>query len=846
MPQVVKTVPIDLKPDTTYGIRVRSINAFGAPSDWSPILVADTSPAGLAAAGRLVIGPDGMTGYDNYGQMTFNYLANAVTRTNLLTNPSFESAAVGTTGWVAEANTTISRITTDYFVGQPGLLACLKVQASADGQYIGVRSTISDVTRRVTASPGTYYTASAYVRVPAGQPDSDVRISFAFYTSGGVLISQSDSLSANLVTSSSNWVRITRVGIQAPSGTSFLSVIIRSNTNMSNGSIFYVDGVIVEATAVLRDYFDGSTSKGTSVWSGTVNDSTSTLDNNSIYAVNGGVFTSPTVQTSRTATTTGGVVMNSTGLFGYNTSGAATFTLSATQARLDVDTVQLGKTISSQPGFNGLTLESGNFLNAWIRRDVTLGNTTYFRVGDSSHYIVLDTAGSYNLIWPNFTVDNSGFMTAVSASISGAITGGTIDIGGFDSTSFHVDSSGNMWMGAASYSGSTFRIASTGVVEVGDYASGNGVQLNGSTIYMGANATITNIYGNISMSAGNGLYLYSGTGNTTISANPFTNTGNLYLGAGYYSSFVITASSAISPSTIYISPNANYGGNGIAIGSDGHFHSYSAAIHYDTVFLRTTGSSTGISHSLVINNNTPGLYGAIEAGGLNFGNDWPRSQLVVFDNGASNGQASISFWNQAGLAPILRQLYSNSYGERLDVVNSGNTIYAGFGAAAYNTYSTIRAKDLIEEDDIDEKLLNKVAKSQTRRYKYKQGPTIIRPTERFKDINARWTAKGKTALSLTGKNTRVVDHDCSEDHCDGTPENPCMIMRNFNTGSLGLIAEEHYKDFPEHVSLDKDGIPEMIDISQLSMTTMGALGALVRKMGKMQEHIKALEDKLAK
>src|SRR6478735_2712828 len=107
MPQVVKTVPVDLKTDSSYAIRIRSINAFGAASDWSELLIVDTSPEALAAAGRLVIGPNGMTGYDNFGQMTFNYLANAVIRTNLVTNPSFESAAVGTTGWTAESNSSI-------------------------------------------------------------------------------------------------------------------------------------------------------------------------------------------------------------------------------------------------------------------------------------------------------------------------------------------------------------------------------------------------------------------------------------------------------------------------------------------------------------------------------------------------------------------------------------------------------------------------------------------------------------------------------------------------------------------------------------------------------------------
>ncbi len=49
----------------------------------------------------------------------------------------------------------------------------------------------------------------------------------------------------------------------------------------------------------------------------------------------------------------------------------------------------------------------------------------------------------------------------------GALSASTIDIGGADSTSFHVDIDGNMWSGAAAFASAPFKVSSTGVLTVG-------------------------------------------------------------------------------------------------------------------------------------------------------------------------------------------------------------------------------------------------------------------------------------------------------------------------------------------------------------------------------------------
>jgi len=55
-------------------------------------------------------------------------------------------------------------------------------------------------------------------------------------------------------------------------------------------------------------------------------------------------------------------------------------------------------------------------------------------------------------------------VTNGTLTISGALTGGTIDIGGADASSFHVDIDGNMWLGAALLANASFKVTAAGAV----------------------------------------------------------------------------------------------------------------------------------------------------------------------------------------------------------------------------------------------------------------------------------------------------------------------------------------------------------------------------------------------
>jgi hypothetical protein len=72
-----------------------------------------------------------------------------------------------------------------------------------------------------------------------------------------------------------------------------------------------------------------------------------------------------------------------------------------------------------------------------------------------------------------FRVDQDGNVTATGLSIA------SLDIGGADSTSFHVDSSGNMWLGNATLSGAPFSVTNAGVL-IATSATITGSTVNGT------------------------------------------------------------------------------------------------------------------------------------------------------------------------------------------------------------------------------------------------------------------------------------------------------------------------------------------------------------------------------
>jgi len=165
------------------------------------------------------------------------------------------------------------------------------------------------------------------------------------------------------------------------------------------------------------------------------------------------------------------------------------------------------------------TMQSGKTLFDNTETGYILGleeGTAKFYIGDSTNY----------LNW-----------TGSALNISGTITAGAIDIGGADATSFHVDATGNMWMGHANYASAPLKVSSGGALtSTSGTFSGSITGATGafSGTVLAANITAGTITGSTLQTAAAGTRrvtmkaeLYSGGGDSSLI---FYNSSNAIIG----------------------------------------------------------------------------------------------------------------------------------------------------------------------------------------------------------------------------------------------------------------------------------------------------------------------------
>jgi hypothetical protein len=136
----------------------------------------------------------------------------------------------------------------------------------------------------------------------------------------------------------------------------------------------------------------------------------------------------------------------------------------------------------------------------------------------------------------NFVTGSTGWQITAegdaefnTGTFRGSVTGASIDIGGVDATSFHVDTSGNMWLGNATFASAPFKVSSagaitaTGVTVTGAITTGTGSDIKGD--YIDALSVGKLTAGTITSKAIT-LAISAGTGDTYIASGKtdFTNT----------------------------------------------------------------------------------------------------------------------------------------------------------------------------------------------------------------------------------------------------------------------------------------------------------------------------------
>jgi hypothetical protein len=221
--------------------------------------------------GRFTAGAANVT-FDNRDRyLDPTYLATIGTRTNLVTNPSFE---LDTTGWEIVGTGSILLSSTSQFGSKSAQLTLTSVN---NGNGI---STSDGYRFPITA--GSTYTVSVYVLLDSSSAAvSSLDIDWREFSeqSGGTELLASDGTNTGI--SSSAWTRLSRTVTAV--NNAWGDITIGFGASQAAGTrIIYFDAVLVEQSSTLQPYFDGTNEDGsirmvTQGWNGTANASTSTI-----------------------------------------------------------------------------------------------------------------------------------------------------------------------------------------------------------------------------------------------------------------------------------------------------------------------------------------------------------------------------------------------------------------------------------------------------------------------------------------------------------------------------------------------------------------------------------------
>ena len=200
----------------------------------------------------------------------FTFRPNQSTRTNLVTNPSFE---VNTTGWGSMGGSP-TRITDQQFFG----VASCQISYGGTGTTAGI-----EITSLIPVIAGQSYSLSSYLK--QSSPGGQVVINVMWLAANGTTLIQ-DGTHTN-ISPTTSWSRISQI-VTCPSGASLASIRVYKTSGEGGGvasNTVYIDAVMLEQSETLNPYFDGSYADPTAkaiktFWGdgeGTPNASTSTM-----------------------------------------------------------------------------------------------------------------------------------------------------------------------------------------------------------------------------------------------------------------------------------------------------------------------------------------------------------------------------------------------------------------------------------------------------------------------------------------------------------------------------------------------------------------------------------------
>lgn len=350
-------------------------------------------------------------------------------RTNLVTNPSFET---NTTGWNGNSTSAFVVSTAQAFSGTSSALL-----TSNGGAAFG----IARITTGIVA--GSTYTASAYVR----DVNSAVQYRWviSWLDSGGATLSTATGGSTTV--SSSSWTRVLFTGAAPTGATQALLRIYSVNTPVS-GTQAYFDAVQIEVSASALDYFDGSTTSVGDIaytWTGTANASTSTqtittrnvgaLDaqqlkvaGTDLVVANQATLNNQLASIHQTATTVETIPRGSGEIFPFTgvqyTSGYSTWFFFTPQVTLTVSNVSMltGTTVGSGLTSARMGLYTYDGTTATLVAQ-TANDTTLFTSASTLYTRSFDTTGGYPATYTLQAGQRYGFGLVIAGTTMPGLAG---------------------------------------------------------------------------------------------------------------------------------------------------------------------------------------------------------------------------------------------------------------------------------------------------------------------------------------------------------------------------------------------------------------------------------------
>ena len=215
------------------------------------------------------------SGGQTLGDLLNTYWSSVLNRTNLVKQPNFESAF---TGWTAAGSSTLSRVTSDFYVGTASMQMVIS-NTNTNSHGAGITPT---TTYRIPCVKGDTFTASAYFKNTVGI--RNWRINIRVFDSPTTTATLESNFGSS-ITNPTTWTRANHTYTVTSDSAAFVDMRVCISNAGSLGDTGLVDAVLMERGSLLLPYFDGTYAESETgytpsakVWNGTANLSTSTAN----------------------------------------------------------------------------------------------------------------------------------------------------------------------------------------------------------------------------------------------------------------------------------------------------------------------------------------------------------------------------------------------------------------------------------------------------------------------------------------------------------------------------------------------------------------------------------------